>query len=160
MNVRDYVIYETERQHGTMAEAIGMFQAWEFFCRWNAAPVGSRKRFDKVLSICYQHIKMPGTTRPTESVETYRKVPAVFNQGLPALEASLIPHAMQRLCEAMTEPQDTSLGYDNLAAYYTREFLLIHPFSDGNGRVGSLLWNFWCGTLSDPKPMPYFFGER
>lgn len=52
--------------------------------------------------------------------------------------------------------------FDNprdIADFVTREFLLIHPFADGNGLVGSLVWNFINGTIEKPEPMPYFFGQ-
>ena len=36
-------------------------------------------------------------------------------------------------------------------------FLLVHPFADGNGRVGKVLYSWLRGELSDPKLPPNFF---
>lgn len=34
----------------------------------------------------------------------------------------------------------------------------IHPFRDGNGRTGKILYNYLCGTLENPIWPPNFFG--
>ena len=45
-------------------------------------------------------------------------------------------------------------------AFY-REFELIHPFVDGNGRVGKILLNWIAGTLLEPTfPPADFWGVR
>jgi len=36
------------------------------------------------------------------------------------------------------------------------EFELIHPFLDGNGRVGSILWNILCGNKAYKAPPDMF----
>lgn len=34
----------------------------------------------------------------------------------------------------------------------------IHPFRDGNGRSGKILYNYLLGTLDNPKMPPNFWG--
>jgi fido (protein-threonine AMPylation protein) len=41
--------------------------------------------------------------------------------------------------------------------YY--EYENIHPFRDGNGRTGKILYNYLLGTLDNPKMPPNFWGS-
>jgi hypothetical protein len=47
-------------------------------------------------------------------------------------------------------------GMDAGEAY--KEFQHIHPFRDGNGRVGKIVFNMLNGTLENPKMPPNYFG--
>jgi hypothetical protein len=40
-----------------------------------------------------------------------------------------------------------------------KEFEVIHPLKDGNGRVGKIIYNWLKGTLDSPVMPPNFFGE-
>lgn len=151
MHPFDYCAAETERQSGTMAEAVGMYMAWQIFARLR----------DNGFRIMESDLLRANRTIFNDPKLNYRKVPAVFNQGVPALQAELIPHAMARLGAALNSKESNSfLETPRMNAdFFTREFLLIHPFADGNGRVASLMWNVLNGTIASPEMMPYFFGE-
>jgi hypothetical protein len=40
-----------------------------------------------------------------------------------------------------------------------KQLLDIHPWADGNGRTASILRNWMLGTLNDPTPLPYYYGN-
>lgn len=145
MNVLDYIAHETERQSGTVREALGMRSALSILA------IREYPMTETVIKRISMEITGNGE---------YRKVPAVFNQGMPAVNARLVPPLMFQLCVAVNDRTIFWNSRNHKADIITKEFLAIHPFADGNGRVGSLLWNWLRGSLSNPEPMPYFFGEN
>ena len=77
-----------------------------------------------------------------------RSTPVVFAGGGGAAPASQVGPALDRIFELLDETTDPD--------EFTRAFLLIHPFRDGNGRVAWLLLNWLRGTLDNPVPLPDF----
>ena len=86
---------------------------------------------------------------PEKNANGLRTTPVSFADMSQAIEPSLVPQALQSLLWGwQTE-------YISAAEIY-QEFEEIHPFNDGNGRLGSLLYNLKRGTLMTPVAPPEF----
>jgi hypothetical protein len=141
VKVLEYIQSESDRQSATLQETVGMLHAWEYVRHFQGPP-----NLDTIKHI--SHL-ITGNSE-------FRKVPAVFNQGRPAINAQLIPRAMMHWNDWSAANPFSEQELDGIM----QEFLEIHPFADGNGRVASLLYNFYRGSILDPVPLPYYFGEE
>jgi len=63
---------------------------------------------------------------------------------------SVVHYHIEDLCA------DIHRGISPESAYYN--FQLTHPFADGNGRTGKILYNYLKDTLQNPVFPPDFFG--
>lgn len=81
----------------------------------------------------------------------YRKTPVTFED----CGYSVAPQHIQRQMELLLENMD-SVTVDE----FTKRFLEIHPFEDGNGRTAAILYNYLDGMMDAPQPLPVYFGEK
>lgn len=92
---------------------------------------------------------------PNKNENGFRLMPVYFknDQTKQALNPEHIEQALNSLLK----------HGDSLSANETYvEFQKIHPFNDGNGRAGAILWNiFWMGGdhLNYPEILPDLFKE-
>lgn len=129
-------VVECERQHVDIHALGNLILAYDYAVTCSLEPPW----FAAVLRL--------GTlVEPEVNTHGFRITPVTFTGGGAAVRPRQIPQAMQRL--------DESVGV--LTAHeYTHEFLKIHPFKDGNGRVAFVLYNWMSGTLDSPQPLPEF----
>lgn len=79
---------------------------------------------------------------PTVNHSGFRKTPVSFANGSLAVDWNHVPRLIDQLLQHWTDisPQEVF-----------QEFERIHPFADGNGRVGQILFNWRNSTLHDPE---------
>ena len=85
-----------------------------------------------------------------EKAKGLRRTPVTFANGTSGLSPDLIPRALEALLEGQEEiPLDV----------FVKEFLVIHPFVDGNGRTAFLLYNLLAKNFDYPVALPDYFGK-
>lgn len=98
------------------------------------------------------HIVEPEKNRrPHPATQLWRTVRVTIGGVVPLPN----PEHLDRLMENL------HIAWGDLSAdEWYREFEEIHPFVDGNGRVGSILWNLKRGSIMNPKAPPDFWSEE
>lgn len=93
---------------------------------------------------------------------SYRFTPVFFDDLSMGLAPSLIERAMMQWWDrvwAMWWPTNGKDMDTTDVDEVIREFLVIHPFQDGNGRIAWLLRVWLLNQWSDPEPLPDYFSN-
>lgn len=89
----------------------------------------------------------------------FRKTPVSFADLSTAVSPTNVDAAMEQWVKTFNDEvfyYKQKSGID--ASIITKNFLDIHPYSDGNGRLGFILYNWILGFPNDVKPLPDFYG--
>jgi len=92
---------------------------------------------------------------PMANWDGFRNTPVTFADGGSSADWANIPRLMDNL---IVEFVDYMRGVSHVSVdFLVKEFLWIHPFRDGNGRVAFLLQNTLDVTLDNPNPLRKHF---
>jgi hypothetical protein len=92
---------------------------------------------------------------PSKNEHGFRKMPVYFEND--RTRQALNPVHIERGLNSLLEHSQYLSADDRYL-----EFQKIHPFNDGNGRVGAILWNvYWNGgdNMEYPEIPPNFFAN-
>lgn len=140
MRISDACKIECDRQHVGEVEHVQLIEAYDL----TLTPEWQNKTFltlDDILTLSV--IVEP------QKANTLRRTPVTFANGSSGLAPDLIPRALEALLENQAE-----LSTDT----FVKEFLIIHPFLDGNGRTAFTLYNLLSGNRDYPVSLPDYFG--
>lgn len=134
-----YCAQECMRQRSGEASVYNMVNAWDY----------ALARSPRAKQFSITDIEWLGKlVEPVKNQRGFRRVP-VFVGHQEKLRHDLVPRALEGLVQAQSLLEAGKLYY---------EFQEIHPFVDGNGRTGKILYNWKLGRLLDPIMPPNFWG--
>ncbi len=130
---------EVERQGDGPLHVVNMIDAYNYANRYMALPKDHVITVKDILVLGY----LVDRNDNAGGFRTHNVYVGWINNM--KLDWQKIPRSLQLLVES----QDAMTA----TAWY-REFEEIHPFADGNGRVGSILWNLLNGSMDIPDYPP------
>lgn len=164
MDIVDYIYDERHRQHVTN---YGDFaRAWSFAA--GSTQNADAENFGLFVEFIAMYVQPSDNEMWNISNGNLRTSHVGFMHGGSAAPAGEVRERFDRWCNILffemkdfgdANLQDYFEEDQSLADSFIKDLLDIHPWADGNGRTASILRNWFLGTLDDPSPLPYYYGD-
>jgi hypothetical protein len=130
---------ECELQRSGERSVFWMVQAWVMALGWDGHPGPE------------DIIELGRIVEPVKNRRGFRECGVRVGSDVKG-DWSLVPRQIDNLCEQATIDELTP-------AEWFREYEEVHPFIDGNGRTGQILFNWFNRTLDTPVWAPNFWDD-
>jgi hypothetical protein len=168
LSVVKYCAQEVERQHAGPLQVYDMVNAWDF--AFHMSSVHKTPRLRHVITIATL-VESNRQINPIMGEVNYRHTVVSKGSSFGPVIGSHpadIDRAMSHWYESKPQPNLRGLDeltgewqpYEFFMELWIKGLLDIHPWADGNGRTASIVRNWMCGTLGDPTPLPFYYGEH
>lgn len=138
---------ECERQQVGMEEFMDLLTAYRYVDRYGIKSEG-----------CYRVVA--SIIEPIKNARGYRTWPVIFQDGGGSANVNEIPRLMINFRDNIIALRlDNGTFPPGHVDAMVKQFLSIHPFVDGNGRLAWILYNYLFDTLDYPSPLPNYFGD-
>lgn len=141
-SILKFCVNECVRQKTGPDAVLRMYDAyWHLIRSRRRAPDKRLNRYEiEILGVMVE---------PERNLNGFRTTPVIFANGNKGAPANTIVEALTRLCD-VAQPTDDPLEF-------YRQLMMIHPFADGNGRVGAIIYNW--NQLANPDIPPDIFNQ-
>lgn len=166
LDVIKYCAEECKRQRSGEKSVYDMINAWDYAITFKG----------RITPDFIEHIG--SLVEPIDNVKGFRTIPIGVTNGkggwIEKAEWREVPRLLTLLIESYYEGNLTGGSVfgivdaemfamhplaKNAEDQFYYDYENIHPFRDGNGRSGKILYNYLCGTLENPIMPPNFWGS-